>query len=630
MAPNSKIRQATDKSARNSIEAFSALPLLAPEVMKHVDSLVAELRAVGAELAASIGREMQLEDELDLCKLQVQPISNTTDAGKRTSDYYSDSGASSTRLPAADSELKMLGLEKMRRKAEQEKAQMRIDMAQKMQADLNERKALQMHVQALEEEFHAQTRHHADSMSDKECQLDAALTENKALNFRREELEACANERDNLRDEVVPQLQDRVEALESEVQELQNLTYENTRLQQDVQWLRNENQTLINARRLQLEMQQQRSRYQSQSVHVDPLTPDSTPDHPLRSSSLHREKSFSDESPSKVMSVMVDCNETESLGDTTNGLQAQRDVLQQTLRALILRREVESRQFARQIKILERERDRAMSDKPQRHDLNSNVQHFRREMSELKTRAEHAMERKWQCVEVLASLKMDLDRAGEHALPLPVPPRSALMLMSSPSSVYDDHVVTLPATHLRNAGEEKLAGLGLDTDCGAEEHPALGPHMQNNTVANLVQQHACGNASEEQKRTSHHQHVTTLGAELDAAEIALLAAQTSCEAVLGDQENRLRTITASRQEHARRLVRLPAANSVHSSPRVAEQTSTPLLVQKNGRVDLEMAKHGRGEVLTYFEASVVALEAINGKIERMMSASTERQTEMAV
>lgn len=599
--------------------------------MKHVDSLVAELRAVGAELAASIGREMQLEDELDLCKLQVEPSSNTNDAGKRTSDYYSDSGASSTRLPAADTELKMQGLEKMRRKAEQEKAQMRIDMAQKVQADLNERKALQMHVQALEEEFHAQARHHTDSMSDKERQLEAALMESKTKIFDRKELEACANERDNLRDEVVPRLHDRAEALESEIQELQNVTYENTRLQQDVHWLRNENQTLINARRLQLETQQQRSRYQPRSVHVDPLTPDSTPDHPLRSSSLHREKSlnYSEESPSKVASVMTDCIETESPSDTTNGLQAQRDVLHQTLRTLMLRREVENRQFAKKIKVLEQERDHALSDKPQRNNLNSNVQYIRREMGELKTRAKHVIERKWQCEEALATWKMNLNQAGEQALPRPAPPCPPLVLMSSPSSVYDDHIGVVSALNHQDAGDEKLAGLGLDTGCGTKEHSVSTPYTQN-TVVNGVQLHAREDTSAEQKRTSYEQRIDILGAELRTAEVALLAAQACCESALSDQENRLRAITMSRDEHARRLVRLVTVTSFQSSPRTEGQMSTPLLAQKTAYLDLETEQHGRGEVMMHFQASVMALEAVAGKIERIMGVSTGSHTKMAV
>ena len=88
----------------------------------------------------------------------------------------------------------------------------------------------------------------------------------------RGEIEEHRNERDNLRDEVVPQLRARVEGLELDASEFQKLTYENTRMQQELQNLKNENQTLINARKLQLEMQQQQARILSIQEEGNPTT----------------------------------------------------------------------------------------------------------------------------------------------------------------------------------------------------------------------------------------------------------------------------------------------------------------------------------------------------------------------
>src|SRR5690606_35572150 len=68
------------------------------------------------------------------------------------------------------------------------------------------------------------------------------------------------NERDNLRDEVVPQLQARVEVLEAEATELQKLTYEHTKMQQELMNLRNENAMLASTHRQITEMRTQMDR----------------------------------------------------------------------------------------------------------------------------------------------------------------------------------------------------------------------------------------------------------------------------------------------------------------------------------------------------------------------------------
>lgn len=663
LAPNSQIRQATDKSARNSIESFSALPLLAPEVMKHVDSLLAELRAVGAELAASIGREMELEDELDLCKVDLQPYSTNNEAGKRTSDYYSDSGASSVRLPAADAELKLQGLEKMRRKAEQEKAQMRIDMAQKVQEDLNERKALQMHIQALEEELHNQASAHADAL-DRERELEASVAEHKTsleeeqgsrqksehlLHISRQEAEKCTNERDNLRDEVVPQLQDRIEGLESEVTELQNLAYENTRLQQDVHWLRNENQTLVNARRLQLEMQQQHTRYRPGSSFAEPLTPDSSPDHPPRSSSLQRGKAAKHTAnASPKLGGTTEMTDAESATDTIKEVEAQRDVLHQTLRNLILRRDIEARQYARQVRLLQVERDRALSGKPRRAGYSSRVRYARQEIDELRRRADEAMTQKWQCEKGLAGLKMDLDRAKEETESLRVllqeSPGTEVVLMASPSSVYDG-ADDESANATSVCAEGKLSGLGIDTWCGVERRRSWtiedDGRPQKDMPANAELQVRVLAAIErgEKGQAACAQQLSILETDLCDAESALLAAQSVSESSLGSQEERVRAVGASREQHADRLIRsqlatsplmsASASQSKACSPMLEASASmlTPLFANKRARFELAKGQPGARDDVKTLEGRVRELEDTTRRVEWEMRGAVAKMME---
>lgn len=119
-----------------------------PDVVGNLDDMEEELREISAELAASIRREMDLEDLVD--KLQSE-AGQTPAPNKRTSDYFSDSGTSSIKPSMADFEAKELEVERLQRKAEQEKAQLRLRLTQKLQQERLQRKAVENHVRRLEE-----------------------------------------------------------------------------------------------------------------------------------------------------------------------------------------------------------------------------------------------------------------------------------------------------------------------------------------------------------------------------------------------------------------------------------------------------------------------------------------------
>jgi hypothetical protein len=104
-----------------------------------------ELTEISAELAASIRREMDLEDLVERLQAEV----NHSGAGKRTSDYFSDSGTSSVKY--GDSESKAEELERAIRKTEQEKALMRIELSGKVQDEKLRRKQLESQIRTLEE-----------------------------------------------------------------------------------------------------------------------------------------------------------------------------------------------------------------------------------------------------------------------------------------------------------------------------------------------------------------------------------------------------------------------------------------------------------------------------------------------
>lgn len=105
-----------------------------------------ELKDISAELAASIRREMDLEDLVDRLQSEAQ---NPSAPGKRTSDYFSDSGTSSVRY--GDSDSKQDELDRMIRKTEQEKANMRLELTNKVQEERSRRKQLESQIRTLEE-----------------------------------------------------------------------------------------------------------------------------------------------------------------------------------------------------------------------------------------------------------------------------------------------------------------------------------------------------------------------------------------------------------------------------------------------------------------------------------------------
>lgn len=120
---------------------------LAPPTPSSVEAIEEEVRLVSADLAASIRREMELEDLIE--RLQAE-AAERDGGGKRTSDYFSDAGTSTRYL---DTETKLeVDVEKMQRKAEQDISQVRLEMLAKVQEERLRRKAIELHVKDLEEQ----------------------------------------------------------------------------------------------------------------------------------------------------------------------------------------------------------------------------------------------------------------------------------------------------------------------------------------------------------------------------------------------------------------------------------------------------------------------------------------------
>ena len=199
-------------------------------------------------------------------------------------------------------------------------------------------------------------------------------------------------------------------------------------MQQELQSLKNENTTLMNARRLQLEMQQHALRFNSIAEEEDPIPPTPTAKIGLtRSSSVARGSGVGSASGlSRTSSLSrhnsVSAKERESrdsLADRVKDIEMQRDALHRALKSLLDRQSYQNREHEKKMRALETERDRALqAQSPRRTGYEKEVTGLRFEINQLRRRADDALMQKWQCEKGLGGLKMDLDRAEQETTSL--------------------------------------------------------------------------------------------------------------------------------------------------------------------------------------------------------------------
>ncbi|KAF4430571.1 intracellular transport [Fusarium acutatum] len=403
-------------SSRNSYSSVLQSPTYA-----QIDEMEDELKAISAELASSIRREMDLEDLVD--RLQEQ-VNNPQAPGKRSSDYYSDSGYSSAKMSEAEPSREEL--EKIQRRAEQEKASIRLELTNKLQDERGKRKALDHQIKELAEKASqidlAQLNNQDASGRLKDLEttcgdLRRRLSEERVvknnfedlINAIRGELHEATSERDNLRDEVVPQLRARVEGLEIEAAEYSNLTYESSKMQQELHMLRKEYDNLRGS---------SRSGSPTPSMNRMSRAMSGGFGGGLARSNSVATGSFRGQRPSGLSrsnSVKNLQNESrEALSERLKDVEAQRDALHKALKNLLDRQEFQNRENEKKIRMLQNERERLLSASPRKAGFEREISNLRTEINVLRRRAEDALEQKWQVESGLGGLKMDLDKAEEE------------------------------------------------------------------------------------------------------------------------------------------------------------------------------------------------------------------------
>ncbi|KAL3605755.1 hypothetical protein FPOAC2_00706 [Fusarium poae] len=477
----------------------------------QIDEMEDELKAISAELASSIRREMDLEDLVD--RLQEQ-INNPQAPGKRSSDYYSDSGYSSAKLSEAEPSREEL--EKVQRRSEQEKASIRLELTNKLQDERGRRKELDQQIKSLAEKASqvdlAQMNNQDASGRLKDLEttcgdLRRRLSEERVvknnfedlINAIRGELHEATSERDNLRDEVVPQLRARVEGLEIEAAEYSNLTYESSKMQQELHMLRKEYDVLRSGSRPGSPTPSLNNTRMSRAMSGG-FGGGLARSNSVATGSFRGQRPSGLSRSNSVKNVQTESR--EALSERLKDVEAQRDALHSALKNLLDRQEFQNRENEKKIRMLQNERERLLSANPRKAGFEREISNLRTEINVLRRRAEDALEQKWQVESGLGGLKMDLDKAEQEIALLRalleekdilIPPSFA---RSSGSSTGSNSFGSTPVTseslakaydQLKAAYAESLERIKeLENETGADEKTQLAVERLEHTLSIAV------------------------------------------------------------------------------------------------------------------------------------------------
>ncbi|KAG5989310.1 hypothetical protein E4U43_004526 [Claviceps pusilla] len=540
-------------------ESYLATPpfdtTLSPD---QLDEMEDELKAISSELAASIRREMDLEDLVD--KLQEQ-VSNPQAPNKRSSDYFSDSGYSSAKASEYDHSREEI--EKVQRRSEQQNASIRLELSNKLQAERSRRKVLDQQIKELAERASQMDLAHINNLDashrvkelEKTCEdLRRRLAEEREsksniedlLSGLKSELQEVCNERDNLREEVVPQLRARVEGLEVQAASFANLTYESTKIQHQLQSLKEENTSLRKSMG-----PGDVALARSNSVAASSFKARG----PSAYHGLSRSRSTS------VKNVQADSR--ESLAERLKDVEAQRDALHSALKNLLERQEYQNRENAKKIKVLEAERQRLLLE-PRKAGFDREISNLRTEINVLRRRAEEALEQKWQLEKGLGGLKMDLDRAEEE--------------IASLRSLLEEKDILIPPSQARLSA----AGDTLSTTPVTSESLQMAyKDLQNAYIEALerikdLELHAGDGASDEKTKLA----IERLEQSLSTA----LSERDATRRQLNGIESQVDELSASEAQHVEREMAL--ADQLSQSAQRVEQLASQVQQQLSTNAEL--------------------------------------------
>ncbi|KAJ5179348.1 hypothetical protein N7492_002558 [Penicillium capsulatum] len=539
--------------------------------MSKMSDLENELREISAELAGSIRREMELEDLIE--RIQIEG----PEANRRTSDYFSDSGTSSVRNGPNPSQAE--DIDKIRRAAEQERAQLKVELSQKLQEERIRRTQSESHVQLLENQVQQLRRERVDlsDLSSKTRELEIALedTRRKLLEERqskdnfedlltamRVELEQLRNERDILREGKTPPA-------------------ETQRLIEEIEALKIENASLA---------QLQGGRFASIAEEDGPGSKRHSAVGLSRSNSLARKPSGLSRSNSVTAGKERESGSGESLVDKVKDIEAQRDALHRTLRSLLTRQTCHVREWEGHQRYLETELAHAKQLGPRRRQgYEREVQSLRDDINYLRQRAEDALDGKWQCEKNLAGLKMDLDRAEQETSSLRVLLQEHNAAPEGLEADQESFAEVLATTSSLDSAYQQLQADRERASAGAQSDEVSASISRTDALAYQVRQQLETNISlrgrlesainkGERDQQLSVERINMLQNRLKEMEDTLLVAQQHSEDEMNKHEEEIRELKECDNPHLRRKrnsAQVPGPPSAFNgrSPRLDKTTS---------------------------------------------------------
>lgn len=635
-------RGPTSKPSQDSIE-FDPSSLQYGGLVDRAAVLEAELREISKELAGSIKREMDLEDMVE--RLQIENP-NTGTAADRTSDYFSDSGTSSIRPPTGDFNSKE-EIERIKRDTDQQRAQLKVDFSQKWQREVATRKAMENHLQYMEQKLrtkHLQRDESAD-MSSKAKGLESSLEDTKRrlneerqtnknfedlLSALREDLSQVRNERDNLRDEIIPSLKSQVDGLEAASADAQKAPYDVARMQHELQSLRDENAALHSARMMNAQFES----IAEEDGRLDRRDSVLGAKGLSRSATLGRSSSRAaggltrSDSVSKAMPT----ESRESLAEQLKATEQQREALHNAVKYLLRRQTHQDKQHEKRLKVAELERDRAAQiafNGGRKQGYEKEVKVLRSEISLLRKRADEAMEQKWQCEKGLASLAMDLNRSKQETESLQKlleannnndPENFSSALESALTQLNQQRSLATARDSLGSLQCEQEMADELERSAERAESLAAQVRLQvksNSTLRNRLKEAI---AQGERSQLTSAEQITELQAKLRKLEDTITAAQTQSETAVMKHEEEMRLMRASTNVH---LLRAKNSNPNMLSP-VPRSPLSPMIAKSRKSPRLEVTSSGPGIALhealrtEYLEKKVGELEMALAEAEKEM------------
>ncbi|KIW86094.1 hypothetical protein Z517_01488 [Fonsecaea pedrosoi CBS 271.37] len=617
----------------------------------RISKLEAELRDISTELANSIKREMDLEDLVEQLQTEGANISRETD---RTSDYFSDSGASSIRPSTSEGNPKE-EIQRIKRESEQLRAQLKVEMSQKWQKERSSRQALESHIQILEQKLSLNRRDNNESadITARAKELEVALEDARRrlmeerqikenfedlLTALRVDLEHHRNERDNLRDEVVPQLRSQIEGLESTLSESQKSDYDFTRMQQELQSLRDENNALQSARAMNMQ-------FQSIAEEGDIVESPRAATAPSRGSGLQRSNTILNRSNSRATPNRSNSlsrsnsvvNRTapesqQSLADQLKDVTEQRNALHSTVKYLLRRQEAQRRLFEKRLSLAEAERDRAVSlHGPKKGGYEREVRTLRSEINLLRKRADDALEQKWQCEKGLSGLKMDLDRSKQETASL----QTLLQARdeSAPevlSSTLEQALRQLEQQRDQARQQESLGSLKHEQDLAtelemsAQRSESLAAQVRKQMQANAALRNRLKTAVEngEQNQHASAEQINELQTKLRKLEDVITVAQMQSETAVMKHEEEVRVLRASHN------IQLMRTKSGHKTPGyltpVPRSPMSPMFANSKKSPRLNQTTSGPGIALQ----QALKTEYLENKVAELEKALAEAEKEM--